>query len=358
MAKKTLGYVELQWTCPSCGTKNPGSQRTCQSCGLPQPDNVAFEQPAQEQLVKADEKIAEAEAGPDVHCRYCGARNPAGAKTCRQCGADLTEGAKREAGRVLGQHRRQPAAPITCPACGAPNAPDAPKCAQCGASLAQPKAEPAKPPLPAPRASNVGWIALIILGVVIAACVAFMFLSTSTEAVTGTVSSATWSRTIVIEGLAPVEHRAWDDEIPSHAVVGTCQEQVRTVTDNPVPGSREVCGAPYTVDTGSGYGQVVQDCEYQVYDDYCAYTVDEWRPIDEAVVRGNDLAPEWPALSLGPNKRAGERTESYQIIFNTEQGQFVYRSSNPAIYRQFQPGSRWQLNINSFGNITEVEPLN
>lgn len=358
MAKKSLGYVELQWTCPSCGTKNPGSQRTCLSCGQPQPDNVVFEQPAQEELIKAEEKIAVAKAGPDIHCRYCGARNPATAKTCSQCGADLSEGTKREAGQVLGQHRPEPAAPVTCPACGSPNAPNAAKCAQCGASLPQARPQPVRPAVPAPRAGNMIWIGLIVLGLAIAACVGFMFLSTSTEAVTGTVNSATWTRKIVVEGLVPVEHQDWEDEIPSHAAVGTCREQVRTVTDDPVPGSREVCGTPYTVDTGSGYGEVVQDCEYQVYDEYCTYTIEEWRPIDEAVERGNDLAPEWPALSLGPSKRAGQRSESYEIVFNTEQGRVVYTSSNPAAFSQFKPGSRWQLNINSFGSITEVEPLN
>ena len=50
MAKKTLGYEELQWTCPSCGGINPGPQNTCGSCGAPQPDDVKFEQAARGRL--------------------------------------------------------------------------------------------------------------------------------------------------------------------------------------------------------------------------------------------------------------------------------------------------------------------
>ena len=44
MAKKKLGYVELEWTCPNCGTRNPGPEQSCVNCGSPQPDDVHFEQ--------------------------------------------------------------------------------------------------------------------------------------------------------------------------------------------------------------------------------------------------------------------------------------------------------------------------
>ena len=52
MTKKSLGYVELEWICPNCDTKNPGPQKTCLSCGMPQPDDVKFEQRAQETLIE------------------------------------------------------------------------------------------------------------------------------------------------------------------------------------------------------------------------------------------------------------------------------------------------------------------
>ncbi|MGQ9683479.1 MAG: zinc finger protein [Anaerolineae bacterium] len=78
MPKESLGYVRLEWTCPNCGTRNPGPQNKCAGCGAPQPADTAFTQAPQEQLLTDQAEIARAVSGADVHCPYCGARNPAG----------------------------------------------------------------------------------------------------------------------------------------------------------------------------------------------------------------------------------------------------------------------------------------
>ena len=102
MAQKTEGFIELEWTCPSCQSNNPGPQKTCQNCGSPQPDDVTFHLPGEAKL-KTDEATAEmAAAGPDIHCPYCGARNPGNAAECTQCGGDLSGGTHRQAGQVVG----------------------------------------------------------------------------------------------------------------------------------------------------------------------------------------------------------------------------------------------------------------
>src|SRR5262245_59934061 len=172
MAKETVGYVYLRWTCPNCETKNKGTDRFCASCGNPQPDNVQFEQPSQEELIKDEEELKKAKLGPDVHCAYCGSRNRADATHCTQCGADLAEAKKREAGQVMGAQPTGPAQKVICPACGTPNDPDAGKCAQCGASLPalKPKVEPK--PQPEPAAAKSGFpIAGIIVGIVLLLCI-------------------------------------------------------------------------------------------------------------------------------------------------------------------------------------------
>jgi len=138
MPQKTVGYVELEWTCPKCKSRNPGTRRACASCGAPQPRDVQFEQPVQDQVISDEKVIAVAAAGPDIHCAYCGARNPAGAKVCKQCGADVGEGVAREAGRVVGALQIEEAPPITCPSCGSPNPATALKCSKCGDSLVKP----------------------------------------------------------------------------------------------------------------------------------------------------------------------------------------------------------------------------
>ena len=34
MTRKTVGYVELEWTCDHCGTENPGPRKFCNNCGV------------------------------------------------------------------------------------------------------------------------------------------------------------------------------------------------------------------------------------------------------------------------------------------------------------------------------------
>ncbi len=362
MAKKSLGYVELEWACPSCGTKNPGPQKTCLSCGMPQPEDVKFEQRAEEKLISDEAKIAQAKAGPDIHCYYCGSRNPATATNCSQCGADLTEGARRDKGQVVGAHRDKPAPQIECPACGAPNNADAPKCVNCGASLAEPKPEPAQPtPAQAPKPrQNRGMLGIGLAVVALlcaAACVAYFVLAGRTEDLTGTVQGVSWSRSVQIEGLVPVEYEDWRDEIPPEGLLGQCTDRVRHTQNEPAPNSREVCGTPYTVDTGSGFGEVVQDCRYEVFDEFCTYTLDEWREVDEIAANGDGFSPQWPQLNLRAGQRQGKRNEVYRCIFSTESGAYTFTTSNQNLFEQCQIGSRWQIKVNTFNVVTDIEPL-
>jgi ribosomal protein L40E len=364
MAKKSLGYVELEWHCPSCGTRNSGLQKTCKNCGLPQPDDVEFVQPGQEKFISDEAKLEQVKSGPDIHCYYCGARNPAMATACSQCGADLSEGARRRHGQVLGAHRDKPAQKVTCPACGTLNEPDAEKCVQCGASLIEaappvkPKAEPAAAKPATSKLGLWGIIGIAALALVVVACLAVFFLFSQTDDIQGTVDGVSWSRSIVVEGLAPVTREDWYDEIPDDAVVGTCTQEVRRTQDEPAANSKEVCGTPYTVDTGTGAGEVVQDCEYQVYEDFCEYTVEEWQEIETEVIDGTGFSPQWPSLALTADEREGERTETYEIVFNTEDGQQTYTTTDENLFNQAQIGSRWLLKVNAFNTVTDIEPLN
>lgn len=363
MAKKTLGYVQLEWTCPNCGTRNPGPQKQCASCGASQPDDVAFEQAPQEELITDEAKIAQAKAGPDIHCFYCGTRNPAGAETCSQCGGDLTQGAARASGQVLGAHRTAPAEPITCPACGTPNPPSAPKCANCGASLVQPQAAPQPAPPVAPAkaapAPQRRFNPILLVPLLLLCCLgvfAFIFLSGQTDDVTARVAAISWSRSIAIEELRPVTRETWFDEIPAGGVVGVCTQRVHHTQDSPALNSEEVCGTPYTVDTGSGFGEVRQDCQYRVYADWCEYSIDEWQRVDVATLTGDDFSPRWPVLGLDSRRREGAQEEKYEVTFVTEGETYRYRPRTAAEYSQFDVGSRWLLQVNTFGQVVGVEP--
>jgi ribosomal protein L40E len=361
MVKKTLGYVELEWTCPRCGSRNPGPDKTCNGCGAPQPDDVEFEQAAQEELVTEEKAIKRAKAGPDVHCAYCGARNRADAEICTQCGADLTEAEARVSGQVVGAHRREPVPDVACPACGALNPASAHECSQCGATLARPEPKPAprsaaKPAARAGRGgcgpialvAGVGLILLVILGI---------FLTRPSGERAATVEDVSWTRSVPIMGLVPVAHEGWYDEVPQDAVLGDCRQEPHHVQDSPAPNAREICGTPYTVDTGSGYGEVVQDCRYEVYEDWCEYQVEEWQVVDQVVQSGSDLNPRWPVTQLDVGQRKGEGEERYEVVFDTDGGTYSYITSDPAEFAQFRPGSQWLLKVNKLGAVVDVEPV-
>lgn len=365
MTKQTLGYVRLEWVCPNCGAKNPGPQKTCTSCGSPQPDNVQFQQAEQTELITDEAEIAQAKAGADVHCYYCGTRNPATAKTCSQCGADLTQATARQSGQMIGALHTGPAKKVNCPACGTPNEASAAKCMSCGASLVQPK--PAQPQPTAPAKSVFGPAALIgglILLVLVGVCIFFFVMVTRTSDITGKVQTVEWTRTIPIEALVPVTGRAWRDQIPVGAVVGGCAQEQRGTQRQSTGQTRQVCGTPYVEDTGTGHGEVKQDCEEEpiykevpVFDAMCQYTATVWQQVDQTSLTGADLNPRWPEPRLGSGQRQGAPSESYQIVFVTEKETYTYTPSNANEFTKFQPGSRWTLKVNSFGAITEVEPL-
>ena len=132
--KESKGFVELEWVCPNCDGRNKGSKKTCENCGAPQPDNVKFQRAADEKIVTDEKSVEAAKAGADIHCGFCGTRNPATAVTCSQCGGDLKEGKARQAGQIL---QAAPPAPkaVTCTNCGTENPSSERVCKKCGSPL-------------------------------------------------------------------------------------------------------------------------------------------------------------------------------------------------------------------------------
>lgn len=352
MAEKELGYVELEWTCPSCSTRNPGSATKCKQCSSPMPEDVKFEQAAEEQILTDKDKIAAAQAGPDVYCAYCGTRNNRTATVCRQCGAALAEGKAREIQGVVGGLRDKPAPPQKCPACSSENPAQALKCSNCGAPLG--KAVPAAtPPAPATKPAGLGFLPLLLIGV-FALIALFIFASSRTSDVAGQVIDTRWRRVIAIEALAPVTREGWLDQLPPGVETLGCRQEVFEVVDQPAPGAREICGTPYVVDTGTGFGQVKQDCQYQVLKEYCQYRTLAWVMGPPLVLEGRDLNPQWPEARLGTDQRAGGRSQEYVIVFRANDREYSYATSSEEEYRRIASSDQWLLKVNGLGQITEI----
>jgi hypothetical protein len=315
---------------------------------------VKFEQAPEEKLITDEAKTKEAAAAPDVYCAYCGTRNPSTAKTCKQCGADLAEGRARQAGEVLGGLQAAPAPPVTCASCGTENPATVRNCAKCGAPLG--KTAPA-PPQPVARPRGSGLVPLIAIGaVILIALLIFVILGSRSKAIVGQVSDVHWRRAIALEMLAPVTREGWRSELPANVEVGSCRKEVYKTQNDPAPGAREVCGTPYVVDKGTGYGKVVQDCRYEILADRCEYRTMAWVAAAPIVLEGSDLAPRWPSLNLTLNQRRAGQSEDYTVVFTANDRTYQYAARSEDEFRSFTPGSRWQLEVNGFGSVTGVSP--
>lgn len=358
MAKETVGYVHLEWTCPACGGRNDGRAAKCANCGAPQPEDVQFEQAVQEEFIADEKVIAQAEKGPDIHCPFCGTRNPAGATQCQQCMADLSEAVSRQRGQVLGAHRDKAVPDVACPYCQGMNPATARKCAHCGATLERPEARPAPTAkaAPAQRSGGASPVLIAFGALFLVAICAFVLLTLRTEEMVGRVQEVEWTRTVLVEGQVPVEYTDWLDEIPAGAPVESCRQALRRTQDEPAPNTFKVCGTPYTVDTGTGVGEVVQDCVYEVYADMCEYTVEEWQVVDQQTLSGRDHLPRWPEPNLAAGQRLGEREEGYEILFDVDGERYTYRTTDPGSLTQFQADSQWLLEVNSFDAVVSVSP--
>jgi hypothetical protein len=360
MARKVTGYIELYWKCPSCSNENMGSHAYCMSCGAPQPKNAGFHQGAKQQLLTDAEKLRRAKAGADIHCGFCGTRNPATGTACAQCGADLKQGSKRSAGKVLGAFSEGAVEPVACANCGTMNAGTRMKCGNCGSALSH-AAKPAKAAAPVaaqPMDPKMLWIGG---GVLLFLCAIIYFLFLRTNNIVGTVTNTSWQTSVVIEAYGPVHGEDWLEALPAGAWDVSCSLELSSVESQP-PASgnyEEVCGTPYTVDTGGGYAEVVQDCEYQVYEDYCSYTIDTWSTVDTVELQGFGLQAEMPSSTiLMSNQRFGAEQAIYECIFEANGSSYSYQTDSWQQYQRCVQGSRWNLEVNSLGSVVSISPAN
>jgi len=178
------------------------------------PEDAEFETPVQQELDTIAETAARVAAGPDIHCPYCGARNPGNATSCSQCGGDLSEGARRAKGKMLGAYQAGSVPDVTCPHCGASNPATATRCSSCGGNLERerPKEKPvALQPKKKTTLLLVGLLAVAFL------CVGLFLLFRGSSEMVALVQSVEWTYEIEVEELGPVEHETWRDEVPSNA---------------------------------------------------------------------------------------------------------------------------------------------
>jgi len=354
--RRTLGYIQNEWTCPNCSTRNKGGTKTCENCGAPQPENVQFDLGADQKFVTDQEQIKTAQAGADIHCGFCGTRNPATAETCSQCGGNLKEGKARASGRLMQAPPAQPKV-VKCARCGTENPGTSTTCSNCGAPL--PRVTPAQPVVQPTAKSGLAPAApvnaktnnkrnLFIFGGIFAClaviCVTvlalFVFPSSSVDA---TVTDVHWQTNVPVQEVQAVDYSDRSGSPPSDAYNVSCRDE-----------SRDVCEQK-TVDKGNGYSEVVEECHTET-EQYCSYTVDEWKTIQTYTLDGNDLRPVYESPNYSSDQRLGDQSEELTVIFSTEKGDKTYSPETVSEFQQFDIGSTWTLKLNALGGVISVQP--
>ncbi len=351
MVKKSRGFIQLEWECPQCGSRNPGPVGSCENCGAPQPDDVEFVAPSERKFVEDEKSLEHAKAGADIVCAFCGTRNPATNEVCSQCGADLDEGKRRKAGEEVRQ--REAATIVHCPNCEAENKSTDTHCQQCGAPLAGtslksapvPQAVKSRPKTsPKAKKSKTPFIigAILLLLLCCVAGLVFFVLSPS-ETLTGTVSDVRWETSVDVQAEREVHYSNERGNPPADAYNVDCH------TD-----SEEVC-TEKTVDQGNGYAEVVQDCHTET-EQFCSYDVTEWQVVETLTRSGDDYSPFYAEASLSADERLGNNDLNLFVTFSTEKGLLDYTPSDLSEYQQYRVGSDWTLKLNRLGGIVSVAP--
>jgi hypothetical protein len=345
--RRTLGYIQNEWTCPNCNTRNKGGSKTCENCGAPQPENVQFELPTEQEFVTEENQIEAARTGADIHCPFCGTRNPAAATTCSQCGGDLTGGKAREAGHTM---QAPPTLPkvVKCPHCGNENAGSNTVCSNCGSPLPGAAQVQSAAPLAGavqPKVRKTNWVLiggiLGFLAICIVAIVVLFLLPT--KSVQATVTDVRWETSVPVQEIRAVDYNNEPGSPPADAYDVSCHDE-----------SKDVCEQK-TIDKGNGYSEVVEDCHTETQK-YCSYTVDEWTTIQTYRLDGNDLQPVYDTPNLSSDQRLGDTGEDLTVSFSTEDGeQKTYSPDTVSEFQKYVIGSTWKLKMNALGGITSVE---
>ncbi|RJP48828.1 MAG: zinc ribbon domain-containing protein [Anaerolineaceae bacterium] len=348
--EKSKGFIQLEWVCPNCNSRNLGPKKTCESCGAAQPENVQFYAPAEAKLIQDTNVAKAAKAGADIHCGFCGTRNPATAAVCSQCGGDLKEGKARQAGREM--QREAPIVEVKCTNCGEMNPSTRRMCSNCGAPLPRAAGEaPSVQKNAGGGADATGSAAkrkfpwLILGGVVaclVVVCIGAYMLFAPSKTVTATVSEVYWQTSVPLQEMQSVNYSNEQGSPPAGAYNVSCYDDVQQVCEQK------------TVDQGNGYAEVVEECHDETTQ-YCSYTVDEWTTIQTYTLEGYDLFPVYSDPNLFSGQRLGEATLTLDVHFTSGGEGYLYHPDSMGEFQMFAPGSTWTLHLNALGGVVSVE---
>ncbi|MCE9671983.1 hypothetical protein LY474_29675 [Myxococcus stipitatus] len=379
MTKRTR-IIEGTWNCTSCDTRDIlARHKRCPTCNNPREltgqesefdfGDVDAESGRSLREGVTDEKVLEiAAAGEDWFCAYCGAANRGDTPKCKHCGGERTPDAKKATLQDLERDEAR-----------------------------LPPEVPVKPPPPKRRLATAVVVA-VFFGII-----AFAVWATRTRELEGEVTGTSWERAVVQERFAPVTKTGWEDELrvvntrmPVNgggevAGVGNVRDCVsrqrgtRKVADGTervcrTKSRRVACGTEEKCrrrDRGNGFAEETcesvtkycsesyEDCQNEtryrnepVYARQCSYDTYEWKPVDRREARGQDDAPRWPELVVGPQDRQ-RREEKYAVRIHYQRKgdqEHVHQPTNERDFLSWRKGQGVRLTVTNMGTVKKVAP--
>jgi ribosomal protein L40E len=331
-----------RWDCVVCGHKgNIGYETSCSQCGAPRGKNVKFYLPDESEEVQDEQQLAQARAGVDWICDYCGADNKATDTHCRSCGNARTE-------TDINRQTREIRFDAPPPTSSAPQA----------------------QPTPQPKFNKGYYVfgAIVLLLIV-------LFLLFRTHETTVTVTGHEWLREIRTEKFIPVIEEDW--RVPSGAKVVQSFRDVHHYdqvlvgyetkyreVEKPAGTKRVKVGVR---DLGNGYFEDIYETQtvyktvresYQepvyksvpVYATKYRYEIYRWKPDKVYRTSGRDLSPYWSnAVPPTTNThREAERYEKYMLHFKDERGNEFSDECSFERWRSVKAGDALKAEKNAF----------
>jgi hypothetical protein len=316
---------EGKWKCEYCGQVNQGRNVACQQCGQPRGKDVKFFLDDDAAEVTDQALVDVAQAGADWTCEFCSTDNRAKDTRCRQCGAERGSSASLQEKTVTQE-----------------------------SSVASGAAAQAPPPA-RKRMSPIGIIGIVAAFIAASVLVYFLFFSTSEK--TAILDRGQWQRAITVEENRWIEHAAWEDAVPSNAIVISSRqekfgtEKIQTGTERKKTGQK---------DKGNGFFEdVYQDVpvytERDVYKNKVTYKIQEWVVTRTLKIDG-DLAsaPVWPVVTLSAVEREGKRTES-AALFLTLGGKTLQYSAPVNELSTYRQGAKYRIWVTPLGAVTKIQ---
>jgi hypothetical protein len=374
--------VEMWWRCSACQAENLGRFKGCQACGKAKEGEPFYDAPgtavpSYEQRVTDAALIAQATAGADWACRYCGSHQRRDNGTCAECGAGQGEAARPATyfSSYIGDANR-----------------------------AKAEAASAPPPLPAPPppAPFVSWFKhywlLLVVASVVLSIAGGLYLLFRTRVVTAEVVERTWEHKVLVERYMVVEGQGFAESRPASAfeIVPRGQrfhhnDKVRDGTEREAYTERVACGqtcskTPVSCTTNNNgfktcsggdqrcstkycsetrYREVPRYKDVPVYREWYTWKNWEWKLHRSVSEVGSFDEPRWPSdakvalnQGVGPGEKERTRNEAkYHVVFeDREKKLHEYTPKDLEELKRLKKGTQRKVRVGILRETT-IEPF-